>query len=221
MKKFVLVFLVLSFGIMFQSANAQISIAPEFGLNFASLGILSSGKRLSTAYSSSSLKTGVGVGATINYDLNNDIYLESGLFYKMTGAKISQGDTNITYSVNTIEIPVNAAYKFAKKKDRNYFFVGIGIYLADNLSGKLNGSQSRSLNIGSTAGTDDFKAIDLGAGLNIGRVVKYRYLLRLHSQFGFTNLYPGGNADNLIKTYAFGITVGYFVSGKSPKKTGT
>jgi hypothetical protein len=202
-----------------KTTNAQISIAPEFGINFASLGIISSGKRISHAYSFNSpvFKYGIGAGGIIDYDFDDHIYIEPGLFYEMTGAKISENGANVTYNINTLEIPINAEYKFGKQKNGSYYFFGIGIYAADNISGKLSDGQSRTLDIGSAA-NDDIKAIDIGAGLNIGIVAKNHYLFRMHSQVGILNLSPASNSDNSIKTYAFGITIGYFVCGKKPKQ---
>jgi hypothetical protein len=215
--------LLLFIGAIEETANAQISIAPEFGLNLTNLAILSSGNRISGTYSynSPSLRAGISIGGVINYDLNNHIYLEPGLFYEMTGTKVSENGMNIIYNINTIEVPINIEYKFAKNKDKDYYFFGAGLYVADNVSGTVGGGgQSHSLDIGTAAGTDDIKAVDIGIGLNIGRVVKYHYFYRLHDQLGFTNLYPGGNSNNSIKASAFGVTIGYFLYGKTSKKTG-
>jgi len=211
------------------TAKAQLAIAPELGLNMANITGKSDGTTVNTK-----MKAGIGLGAVIDLGLTDNIYFQPGLFYEMTGCSFTDEPTG-KYSINTITIPLNFEYKTGKEGG-NRFFVGIGPYIAVNFSGTYSfdalggysSGSSGSLKIGSAktdpntgTGGDDVKALDLGAGINIGYLVANGFYFRLHYQIGFTNLDPDGDANNTMYSSAFGATVGFYLNSKKISKAGT
>jgi len=203
MKKIILS--LLSAGLIVNSSNAQIAIAPELGVNLANMSITNT---------TTSMKAGLAVGGVVDFGFTKNLYLQPGLFYLMNGCSFTGG----SMSVNTIEIPVNVEYKLGDEGSNRFFF-GAGPYLGYNVGGTIkNGGQSASLKIGSAkadlnSSGDDIKALDLGIGVNIGYLLANGFYVRAHYQAGLTNLDPSGGSSS-IKTSAIGITVGYYFGAK-------
>jgi hypothetical protein len=186
-------------------ANAQIAIAPELGLNMANLAFKPSG--------STSMKAGAALGAIVDIGLTDNLFLQPGLFYEMTGCNFSGGSFNI----NTITVPVDVEYKLGEAGSGRFFF-GAGPYLGYNISGTAKGSgSSTSLKIGSDK-TDNIKAMDVGLGVNLGYMLASNLYFRGHYQFGFSNLDPSGASGVSTKTSAIGVTIGYYLGGKKSGK---
>lgn len=159
---------------------------------------------------STSMKTGLALGAIVDIGLTDNLFLQPGLFYEMTGATITGGSIN----VNTITIPINVEYKLGEAGSGRFFF-GAGPYIGYNMSGTIKGSgSSTALKIGSDKTADQIKAMDFGLGLNLGYMLANNLYFRAHYQFGFSNLDPSGASGASIKTSAIGITVGYYFGGK-------
>jgi hypothetical protein len=202
----------LGVAILVTSANAQIAIAPELGLNMANLTGKSGGASMST-----SMKAGLRVGAVADFGLSDNLFLQPGLFYLMNGANFSGGSIN----VGTLEVPVNVEYKLGEP-GANRFFFGAGPFFGFNVGGTLKGGgSSTSLKIGSTkpdmangVAGDDIKAMDFGLGLNVGYLLANGLFFRAQYQFGLANLDPISDADNTMKSSAIGITVGYYFGAK-------
>ena len=119
-----------------------------------------------------------------------------------------------------MKIPVNILWKFGKPKGERFF---VGPYFAFNLGGTLKdnssygGSTSAKLNIGAGVG-DDIKGFDFGVGLNLGYQLTNGLFIRGHYQYGLVNLLPQGDANNTMRNYNFGVTVGFLINTKKPKK---
>jgi outer membrane protein with beta-barrel domain len=208
------------------AANAQLAIAPELGLNMANLTGKSGGSSVGT-----SMKAGVAVGAVIDLGITDNIYFQPGLFYEMTGCKFT-GTPTAKYNINTITIPLNFEYKTGEEGGSR-FFVGIGPYIGYNISGTYSidaaggiPSSSGTLKIGSAKpdasgnGGDDIKALDFGAGVNVGYLLANGFYARVHYQMGFAELNPVGDANNSMKASGLGVTVGYYFGAKKAKGGG-
>lgn len=210
MKKIVLS--VLSVGVLATAANAQLIIGPELGLNMANMAIKSKGASWST-----SMKAGLAVGASVNFGLTDNIYLQPGLFYLMNGCN---APSSTSINVSTIEIPVNVQYMFGNPGE-NRFFVGVGPYLGYNVGANMkSGGSTTTIDIGTDKAKDGLKPIDFGAGINVGYLLASGWFARVHYQFGFSNLDPVSDADNSSKASALGITVGHNFGGKAKKAGG-
>lgn len=193
------------------TSNAQLSFAPEAGLNMANMNMKSAGSTVST-----SMKPGVAIGAIVDFGFTDNLFLQPGLFYVMNGAKLSS--PSLTYSINSLQIPVNVIYKLGEDGNNRFFF-GAGPYLAYNLSGNVSDGGG-TIHIGTDKAKDQLKPIDFGVGLNVGYLLVNGLFFRVHYQMGLTDLNPAGDSDGTVKTSALGVTAGYYLGHKKAKKPG-
>ena len=198
---------------------AQVGYGPEIGLNMSTYYGKSHGLTLANG-----LKYGGTFGGVAEVELDEHWFLLPGLFYLRNGytSKLYVGgkigfnqDETQTTGINTIEIPVNIQYKFGGPKQVR-FFVGIGPYVAANVTGsvQIKGpvNNTRNIQIGHTT-DNDIKIWDAGLGINGVYQVTEGLFFRLRYQMGLVNMNPYGNADNTLKNYSFGITMGYIFPG--------
>jgi len=217
MKK--LAFTIAAIAALTQASFAQLAIAPEVGGLFSNY----PGKDMGEKFDSKAL-FGMRAGAIVDIGLSNNFYLQPGILYVRNGYTFDNVISSGTIKVNSMEIPLNVQYKFGSAGgDR--FFVGVGPYLAFNLGGKADGtaygmSTTANLQIGNDAQTDNIKAFDFGAGLNLGYELSNGLYIRAHYQHGFVNLFPGGNTNNSSYSTNYGLSVGYLfaTSGHAKKK---
>ena len=73
-------------------------------------------------------------------------------------------------------------------------------------------SANTSVKVDSDA-QSDIKAFDLGIGSTLGYQLNSGFFVRFHYQYGFTNLFPQGNADNKPVNYNTGLSIGYLFGG--------
>ncbi len=196
----------LSVALIATTANAQLAIAPELGLNLANVTGKSGGVSTDTK-----MKAGLAIGAVIDLGIADNIYFQPGLFYLMNGAKANTGD--VTMNINTLQIPLNFVYKLGEEGGNRFFF-GVGPYLGYNISANYKaGGNSTTIDIGTDKTKDGLKPLDFGAGVNVGYLMSMGVFVRAHYQMGFANLDPISDADNTMKSSAIGITVGYYFGG--------
>ena len=191
------------------AANAQ--IAPEVGLNMANMTFKTAGGYIPPGTAiSTSLKTGFTVGIIRERSLTDNLFLQPGLFYLMNGCNFTGGGS---YNINTVQIPINIAYKPGQAGSNRFFFGG-GPYIGYNISGTLHtGGSSKAINISLYQGYG-LKPFDGGLGINAGVLLLSDFYFRLHYQRGLINLRPGGDANNSTKTSAISITLGYYFGSK-------
>jgi len=188
-----------------------IAFGPEIGLNMADMTLKGSNFTQKT-----SMKAGLAAGIIVDFGFNNHFYLQPGLFYLMNGCNIKQNATppsspSGSFSLNTIQLPVNVLYKLNEPGGSRIFF-GLGPYVAYNISGTSKyGSTSSAITIGDA--THDTKPLDYGAGINVGYQFAMGVLVRVHYQVGFANL--NATSGGTSTTSALGLTVGYFFGCKS------
>lgn len=197
-------------------ASAQVGIAPEVGLNLASLGGKSGGNSMS-----SGMLPGARIGAMVELGLTKSIYLRPGLQFSMMGGKggdLKVLNNDLTMSINYIQVPINILYKLGKAGDGR-FYAGIEPYLGFAIGGKykLSGNNT-DLKIGSDAAKDDVKPLDFGAGVKVGYELPMGLYFDAAYLIGLTNNLPGGNSDNKMSNRNISIGVGYFILHKGDKK---
>jgi hypothetical protein len=195
--------------------ECRAQVGAELGLNMANLAIKSDGNSVKTTF-----KPGFAIGIPAGITVTPHVYFEPGLFFEMTGAKLTAQPTG-KYSINTVTVPINIEFKTGEKCGGR-FFIGIGPYIGYNVGGSYTANAygilaatSVTLKIG-TANTDDLKALDAGAGINFGYQLKMRLYARAHYQMGFVDLNPAADGNNSLKTSAFGVTVGYMFGRCDP-----
>lgn len=194
-------------------ATAQISIAPEAGVQMTDL-------RISSSDSSSGdfgYKTGFRAGVNFAAELN-DFSIHAGVFYATKGAKSEEFGIKLSVNMTYIDVPVYVNYNILNKND-NKLFVGVGPYLSYCMSGKLKAKgsflgqsidDSEDLNIGSSA-TDQIKSLDFGGNANIGFISAMGLYARASYSLGFANIANNDASEGTIKTTGFALSVGYQV----------
>jgi hypothetical protein len=180
---------------------AQFTYGVKAGLNLANATIKSDAGSTST-----SALTGLHLGATAEYAVNDKFSVEPGLLFSTKGVKYS-GEGNVRTSVNYLEIPVNGVYKIDAGSAK--VLLNAGPYLGFALSGKTKfDGGSESLKIGS--GEDkDLKAFDFGLNFGAGVLLNNKITIGLQYGLGIANLAPVTDGGNTIRNKVFAISVGY------------
>jgi len=210
-----------------QSMFAQISIAPEVGLNLSSLTI----KDENGNSEDLSSKAGLRAGAYVNIPIAKGFFVQPGILYSMKGAQESGSGSlmgitaNYTakMTLNYLEVPLNIGYEYNLGKAGGIFATA-GPYLGYGLSGKSkytvkvtglpvpDQSDESDINFGS--GDDEIKALDFGLNFGAGYKSPFGVYARVQYGLGLSNLSNAGGETSL-KNKGWGFSVGYaFTIGK-------
>ncbi|MFA6058845.1 MAG: porin family protein [Taibaiella sp.] len=188
MKKLILI-AIAAFGVM--QANAQFSINPEGGINFAQTN--SNGDKFLTGYK---------IGAVANIDIAKGFYIEPGLFYSAKGRKVSSSITDSKLQLNYLEIPLSLGYRYDFGKAGGIFATA-GPYLGIGLNGKSTTTVAGvSADVDMKAGKD-FERMDWGMNLSVGYISPIGIYVRAQYGMGFTDVYSN------VKNRVLGVSVGY------------
>jgi hypothetical protein len=204
--------------LLFYSVNlqAQLRYGIRTGINFANALVGNLPPGIKTVIKPSFLASGV-----VEYSLNKNFALETGLILSGKGTKVvnsnvSGGSTTTTYSLLSLDIPINAMYKIGTGKTKLVLLAGA--YIAYGISGKVKTSglttESRDIKYGNTA-EDDLKGTDFGINFGAGLEI-YNFQIRGLCSVGLTNLNPDNSSTLVIRSNIIGISVGYLF-GKSLK----
>lgn len=201
------------------TANAQVKIGPEAGVNFASASIDDP-----TGLATVSPVIGFKAGVIADLALTDNLYLQPGVLFNMKGVKQSisfAGFTaEATQTTNYVEVPINFLWKF-DGPGYGRFFVGAGPYIGMAISSNLDGSvvdpftgqnvdTSYALNIGTSA-TDQVKPLDFGANVGIGYELPVGLFVRGQFSYGFANTVntPGASQNNWVGSLSLGYLFGF------------
>ncbi len=188
------------------AANAKIGIAPELGLNIASLNGKSIGEGMN-----SGMKIGARIGAVADIGVTEHIFVRPGLQFSMMGGKDGDLGDDHSIALNYLHIPINVLYKTGSEGDGR-FYVGLVPYLNYALGGKFKTSAGDAdIEFGSDEAKDDLKSLDFGAGIKVGYELPMGFYVDASFMQGLSNLIPGGDADNKMANRNISIGVGYFV----------
>lgn len=227
--------LLLSMGIASAfSAGAQwVTVGPEVGINSTSFA-----ERYNGVDVSDGMRAGVKAGGIVDIGFTRHFSLQPGLFYNMKGAQERYVSTTTTetgtirtdeikndFRINYIEMPMNLEFKVGQPRHGQFIFGG-GPYVAVALSGTIsndNGTEvvlpsgrvistqdnhSSSAYIGNTI-DDDITPFDGGLNFNLGYQSARGLFVRGNMSFGIANILPKGDADNYIRNWGMGVSVGY------------
>lgn len=187
------------------AANAQFAF--EGGLNMANMSLKVKGNSIGTGF-----KNAAALGFVNDVELGDHVYFQHGLLYELMGCKLT--DPKGEYTINTLGFPLNLMYKTKNKCDKR-FFVGAGIHLGYNISGSYSIEADEKKNIPHTTGTLEFgsgkllKKVDFRTGLNFGYMLSRHFYFRVRYQFSLANLDKTESKDNVFKTSAISINLGY------------
>lgn len=204
-----------------QNMFAQISIAPEAGINLSGISI----KDEDGNSQDISSKVGARLGAYVNVRIAKGFFIQPGLLYSMKGGRESGTesllgitvDYEMKMNLNYLEVPLNIGYDYDLGKAGG-IFVTAGPYLGYGLSGKYKYTVSVSgVSVPDQSGEDDInfgskenevKALDFGLNFGAGYRTPFGVYGRIQYGLGMTNL-SNGNSDASFKNKGWAFTVGY------------
>jgi hypothetical protein len=186
-------------------ANAQFSINPEAGVNFANMSIKSGNSKGDTKSI-----TGYKVGALVNIDIAKGFYIEPGVCYSIKGystAAVLGTTTKTTFDY--LEIPLNLGYRY-DLGNAGAIFATAGPYVGLGMKGKTKIENSLATvenDIKFGDGITETKKLDYGANFSVGYISPIGIYLRAQYGLGLANLSNVNDAS--AKHGVFGLSVGY------------
>jgi len=183
--------------------------APKIGVT-AGLNV----SNLTGSGTSGSYKAGFQAGVVADFGITEKFSIMPELLFAQRGAKDSEEGVDVTMTLNYLQLPINAAYKF-DVGNGSKVFVFAGPYFGYGLSGKatakngangINVSASQDIKFGSS--DDKLKAFDIGLNVGVGYLYE-KIFFKLQFNPGFANLLNNSGSDSMRNTN-FAVTVGYF-----------
>jgi hypothetical protein len=202
-------------------ADAQHKIfAPEIGLNFSKL----HAKYDDVTFNSPS-KVGVRLGFLLDGQLSKALSFQTGLYLTQLGGKnayyaggyYGYQKEKIILNINYFQVPLTIVYKLHTKVPGIFFF-GIGPYVGYAIGGKFKeGVTSVKLKFGDDKNESDVKPFDYGLDIRSGYESTFGLFAKIGYQFGFANLDPLAEGDEIACNRSLYLSIGYFL-GKSTKR---
>lgn len=210
--------------------HIQIKAGPEAGLNFSDTWLKIDGNKYK-----SSMAPGFKLGGVVDFGFSDLISFQPGIFFTQKGATttLSSYDSSGAYisvknkiRINYIEVPLNVLFNIGYSHE-GHFMVGGGPYVSFAVGGKkklkyaqpisgISQETTESLSIGGAA-TDDVKSMDWGFNFTGGYQWRAGVILRGQFGFGIPNILPGGNSDNHLRNWGFGVSAGYLFNCSKKK----
>ncbi len=217
-----LAFAVLSSPVVCQ---AQFRVGPTLGINLSSIQESRDLKEFREEVNKSPLLR-LQLGATAEYALSDQFYLQSGLLVNGAGvrykAEASGGGIDVEASESALltylDIPLTARYQFAEFDDFSLsawggFIAGFAVAGRSKSKVTINGeseSDSESLSFGSSD-DDDLKGIDFRLALGmIAESAEYPVQLKVAINQGLVNLLPIDLDGFAQRNFLFSISASYF-----------
>lgn len=170
-------------------------------------------------------KIGFTLGVVADILLGDHFSIQPGLNFVQKGTKDEQTLGGITEKAslvtNHLEVPVNFLYN-SNTKDAGNFFIGAGPSFAFGVSGKWKyddgtNTVDESVNFGDTD-EDDMKGFDFGANIIAGYTLGNGLTFSANYNIGISNLAPGGDSNNSLRSNYFGIKLGWMFKGNGSVK---
>jgi hypothetical protein len=154
------------------------------------------------------LKPGFQVGVVADYALTESFSIAPELLFAQRGWKAKESGLSISTTLNYLQLPINALYKF-NIADDSKFLVFAGPYFGYGLSGTMKAkydgeSESEDLKFGSD--DDQLSAFDFGVNVGIGYQYN-KFFIKAQYNLGLGNL--SNDSDDSIKNTNIGISIGY------------
>lgn len=165
---------------------------------------------------------GFHAGVNVLIPLVPEFYFQPGLLFSTKGAKNTGSVMTSTYSISSIELPLNLVYRASL--GNGYILLGFGPYVSYGMMGKAKhegGSLSYEADIefknvvetGDPLTTSYFKAFDAGGNIFVGYEMAGGIFLQLNTQLGMLNIQPEDerrlNDESVTKNTGFGLSLGY------------
>ena len=198
-------------------AIAQISFAPEVGVNLANMHWEKYDVKLDNG-----LKLGAKAGVNVHIPIGNDnrMLIQPGLFYATKGMKSEDNNIEHNVTLHYAEVPVNFIYMFNGAHEGR-FMIGAGPYLGIALSGKeITSGGTKAGTTDYTFGSDSTQNLgrfDYGAQAFAGYFLRSGIFFRGAYQHGIGNLAPSEHptaGDPFIRNTCVTVSVGYQLGGR-------
>lgn len=202
------------------AAQAQITIAPEAGLNLANASITTNSP---FGDPGTSMIAGLKAGVVAEIPVIAGFFVQPGIFYSMKGAQYKQSSdifgipvqVKLKVNLNYLEVPLNLGYRYVAG-NAGSLFVTAGPYLGYALSGNIktetsvmSGSTSTKDKIKFGSDKDEMKRLDVGLNFSAGYQLPVGLYLRIQYGLGLANLYNAGNTSYKNNVLAF--SLGYAI----------
>lgn len=208
--------LALGLGGYLYHANAQVTIAPEIGLNAANVNYdMSFGG--ATVSPKTKILPGLRAGVNFQLPITSSFYIEPGVFYTMRGTNYTYVNNllNTTYDLKStthnLEIPINLGLKIDVGVGDVFFTAGpyIGIGMGGTDKGTVTSplgatSSEKDIEFGDDG---DLKMVDVGMNISAGFGFKRGLYVRGYYNQGFNNLATNSNATYINN--GLGIALGF------------
>ena len=178
--------------------SQNISLGVHTGLNFAGASI--------TPAQTTGSRTGIIIGGLIDIAVSNDLSLAPGLQFISKGASSTESGATSTTSLNCLEIPVLAMYKFKAGEFIPHIFAGPNFAFILSANSEVSGGGSSS----SSDVSSSFSTFDMGVMFGTGSEFKLSsatgiYLDMAYS-FGLSNISKENSVS--IKNNGLRVTAG-------------
>lgn len=186
-----------------EKADAPITFGIRAGVNFPKMTASSDGYDTSTKSN-----VGFNAGVCVDFPMLESLYLQTGLYYTVKGAKIEDGGETMKYNPGYLEIPIMASYRY-NFTDAAQLQFNFGPYIAYGISGKqkweYEGESDEMDMFGDDSGVKRFDAgLGVGAGVTVGK-----FYVGLNYEFGLMNIADDTDGDYSIKNKNLSISVGF------------
>jgi len=214
----IVLILLLSVNFAFSQGKAKPAFGILGGVNLQTF----NGKDFNGDKLENKMVIGYHAGVNVLIPVAPEFYFQPGLLFTIKGAKNVTGLITSTYSVSSIELPLNLVYRGSLGS--GFILVGFGPYVSYGIMGKAKiegGSLSYEsdveftnvVEIGDPLTTTYFKALDAGGNVFVGYEMDEGIFLQLNTQIGMLNIQPEDNRllsnESVIKNTGFGLSLGY------------
>jgi opacity protein-like surface antigen len=181
---------------------AQTRIGVTAGLNVSNI----TGEEESSDY-----KAGFQAGVVADFAITENFSIIPELLFSQRGFKGTEDSSTFSATLNYLQLPVNAAYKFDVGSGSKLFifagpYIGYGVSASGKIKDNDTGvSVSAPVKFGSNE--NEIKPFDFGIDVGVG----YQYekiFFKLQFNPGFLNLNNGDGSSS--KNTNFAVSVGYF-----------
>ncbi|MBN2807181.1 MAG: PorT family protein [Prolixibacteraceae bacterium] len=220
--KKLLIALILMLSVTFAFAQVNEKGKTSFGIlggvNFQTF----NGKDFSGNTLENDMMIGYHAGVNVLIPVAPEFYFQPGLLFTVKGSKNTSNLMTSTYSISSIELPLNLVYRASLGS--GYILAGFGPYVSYGIMGKAKfdgGSLSyeteiefkNEVEIGDPLTSIYFKALDAGGNVFVGYEMAGGIFLQLNSQIGMINIKPEDkrlpNDESVVKNTGFGLSLGY------------
>lgn len=214
----IVLILLLSVTFAFAQGNTKPAFGILGGVNLQTF----SGKDFSGNKLENDMIVGYHVGVNVLIPVAPEFYFQPGLLFTTKGTKNTTGVLTSTYSISSIELPLNLVYRGAV--GNGYILLGFGPYVSYGLMGKAKhegGDLSYEsdveftnvVEVGDPLTVSYFKALDAGGNVFIGYEMAGGIFVQLNTQLGMLNIKPEDKRlpsdESVVKNTGFGLSLGY------------